>query len=288
MRCGCISLTRNRLIKMPNQELRKLQPGDRLGLASSAARPPAAWGSARLGQWTVACVRRTKGQLGRTRLGAPGPRGAAPGTGPLRFSPVWTPERKYPLTRHVPTRGRPQAHTPQPHTMPRPPSPRGPCPLGHKRRPEGHRGPRSTRRPHVTGAVCVCGCKVTTQRAGRASGAARPPLLPRVRARCCQGSLPSSTGRPPEWPGHGDGPPAPRVPPWTGLRFRAGPGHLPGRVAGAPPLLRRRAHSLFPLSSLMRTNFQEGIGSLASPSDARSWWVSSGAQHGLCGEEDAQ
>lgn len=36
MRYGCISLTKTRLIKMPNQKLWKLQTGDRCELASSA------------------------------------------------------------------------------------------------------------------------------------------------------------------------------------------------------------------------------------------------------------
>ena len=33
----------------------------------------------------------------------------------------------------------------------------------------------------------------------------------------------------------------------------------------------------------MRMDFQEDVALPASPSDARSWWVSSGAEHGLCG-----
>lgn len=40
MRYGCISLTKNRLIKMPNQKLRKLQTGDRFKFASFAAQNP--------------------------------------------------------------------------------------------------------------------------------------------------------------------------------------------------------------------------------------------------------
>lgn len=34
---------------------------------------------------------------------------------------------------------------------------------------------------------------------------------------------------------------------------------------------------------LMRTNFREDVALPTSPSDARSWWVSPGAQHGLWG-----
>lgn len=93
MRCGCISLTRNRLIKMPNQKLRKLQTGDRLELASSAARPRGQPGGQRgSGSGRGLRPRHQGPALGRTRLGVPGPRGAAPGTGPLCFTPVWTPE----------------------------------------------------------------------------------------------------------------------------------------------------------------------------------------------------
>lgn len=40
MRYGCISLTKNRLIKMPNQKLRKLQTGDRFKFASFAVQIP--------------------------------------------------------------------------------------------------------------------------------------------------------------------------------------------------------------------------------------------------------
>lgn len=40
MRYGCISLTKNRLIKMPNQKWWKLQTGDRFELASFASQAP--------------------------------------------------------------------------------------------------------------------------------------------------------------------------------------------------------------------------------------------------------
>lgn len=156
MRCGCISLTRNRLIKMPNQKLRKLQPGDRLELASSAARPRGQPGGQRgSGSGQRPASGGTKGQRWAGHVsGCPDPEEQLLEPAPFASLQSGRPNET-PPDQARPHAG-PQVHTPQPHDAPARPAHRT-CPLRAQRRPEGHtRGPRPTRQPRVTGAVCVC------------------------------------------------------------------------------------------------------------------------------------